>query len=99
MSEEDFVAEVDEGAYFTHVTSRNVLDRDNWQCQACGTGGENRLHVHHVVFRSQGGSDDPSNLVTVCWKCHERIHAGKLSISLVLLAGTYKAFCNRRHAP
>lgn len=74
-----------------------VLERDNNQCRSCGTSGENRLQVHHIVFRSQGGTDDPSNLVTVCWQCHNLIHAGKLSIALVLFNGKYEAFCNRRH--
>ena len=27
-------------------------------------------HAHHVLPRSFGGSDDPSNLVPVCNRCH-----------------------------
>lgn len=74
-----------------------VLERDNNQCRSCGTGGENRLHVHHIVHRSRGGGHDAANLVTVCWQCHNLLHAHKLSISLVLLNGKLEAFCNRRH--
>ena len=29
---------------------------------------------HHVVFRSQGGSDDWSNLAALCRTCHQAIH-------------------------
>jgi len=32
------------------------------------TGKE--LHVHHVVPRSEGGTNDLSNLVTLCSRCH-----------------------------
>ena len=31
-------------------------------------------HMHHKLRRSQGGTNDPSNLVPVCFACHERIH-------------------------
>lgn len=71
---------------------RAVLDRDNWQCQVCGVTGENRLHLHHVVYRSQGGKDDESNLVTVCHRCHRSIHEGKVRVVLVLVDGVYRAF-------
>ena len=34
---------------------QTVLARAGWRCQACGV--RRRLDVHHVVKRSQGGSD------------------------------------------
>ncbi|MCB9643817.1 MAG: HNH endonuclease [Myxococcales bacterium] len=34
------------------------------------------LQVHHKVFRSQGGTETPDNLVTLCRRCHEDLHAG-----------------------
>ncbi len=37
-----------------------------------------KLHVHHIKFRSQGGSDTPGNLITLCEDCHDSLHAGKL---------------------
>ena len=46
-----------------------VVARAGWRCQACGRGG--RLDVHHVVKRSQGGSDwDLEALVALCRRCH-----------------------------
>ena len=60
-----------------------VLERDNNQCQLCGTGGENRLQLHHIEFRSQGGTHDPVNLVTLCFKCHEEVHSGKAGVGMV----------------
>ena len=36
-------------------------------CVRCDRPAE---HAHHVLPRSFGGSDDPSNLVPVCGRCH-----------------------------
>lgn len=30
--------------------------------------------AHHVVLRSRGGSDDPSNLLWICPPCHGWVH-------------------------
>jgi len=32
------------------------------------------LQVHHLKFRSQAGSDEEPNLITLCAECHERTH-------------------------
>ena len=54
-----------------------VSARDKYTCQVCGNhGGE--LHVHHIKPRSEGGTDRPENLVTLCPKCHAALHAEKL---------------------
>jgi hypothetical protein len=58
-----------------------VLARDNYKCQSGKTGCCNKLHVHHVVFRSKGGSDTPSNLKTLCEKHHTSLHDGKWSLT------------------
>src|SRR5436190_681831 len=58
-----------------------VLDRDNLMCQMCGfaagdphpddNGRKTRLHVGRIIHKSMGGSDDPSNLRTICSVCNE----------------------------
>lgn len=30
------------------------------------------LHKHHRIFVSQGGKDDPDNMVSCCVECHNR---------------------------
>ena len=51
-----------------------ILARAGWRCQACGV--RRRLDVHHVVKRSQGGSDfDLDRLVALCRWCHEQTDA------------------------
>ena len=54
-----------------------VLNRDNYTCQICGEK-DTRLEVHHIQFRSKGGSNRMDNLVTLCRDCHKQIHSGGL---------------------
>lgn len=56
-----------------------VLHRDGYQCQKCKTK-KGKLHVHHIVFRSNGGTNTPSNLITLCEGCHEKLHNGAFEI-------------------
>jgi 5-methylcytosine-specific restriction endonuclease McrA len=51
---------------------RQVMERDNWRCQICGS--RQNLQVHHRQLRSQQGPDEDSNLITLCADCHERLH-------------------------
>ena len=57
-----------------------VLNRDNYTCQCCGKRRV-RLEVHHIIFRSMGGTDDERNLITLCEKCHKAIHDGLLILT------------------
>ena len=49
-----------------------VFARDGYTCQCCNRTIKDGaiLHVHHVKYRSQGGTNSMSNLATVCEKCH-----------------------------
>jgi hypothetical protein len=39
-------------------------------------------HAHHVLFRSAGGGDEPSSLVTLCAAHHQRgVHTGLIHIA------------------
>lgn len=51
---------------------KRVKERDGGRCQACGsTVG---LRVHHRQQVAEGGSHDPSNLVTLCVIWHAAVH-------------------------
>lgn len=39
------------------------------ECAECGEPGNN---VDHIVAKAQGGSDEWSNLQTLCARCHSR---------------------------
>lgn len=49
-----------------------VFTRDGYKCQCCNRGIKEGaiLHVHHIQYRSQGGTNRMSNLITLCEKCH-----------------------------
>jgi HNH endonuclease len=80
-----------------------VLDRNGFTCQMCGAvAGElhpydltrrTRLHIGHIVDKSQGGTDDPANLRAICSVCNEG--ASNLTLerpsSLKLLAQVRRA--------
>lgn len=62
-------------------TKAYVRHRDNYTCQYCkNKSGNKRLDVHHIVFRKDGGSDNESNLVTLCKSCHDNLHNGEIQL-------------------
>lgn len=34
-----------------------------------------KFNRHHVTYRCEGGSNDPSNLVWLCTQCHVNLHS------------------------
>lgn len=58
-----------------------VLDRNGFTCQMCGAAAgephpydpsrKTRLHLGHIIDKSQGGSDDINNLRAICSICNE----------------------------
>lgn len=62
-------------------TRAYVLDRNGFTCQMCGAvAGEphpydpsrrTRLHIGHIIDKSMGGTDTPSNLRAICSICNE----------------------------
>jgi len=67
---------VDYGVGWHTYKRETVRALDGHRCQRCGRpGGEDiKLHVHHILPASQGGSNDISNLVTLCASCHKTVH-------------------------
>ncbi|AKB77890.1 hypothetical protein MSHOH_1407 [Methanosarcina horonobensis HB-1 = JCM 15518] len=58
-----------------------VLSRDNHTCQHCKSKSKDpKLHCHHIIFRSQNGTDTPENLITLCSTCHQKLHEGKIKL-------------------
>ena len=54
---------------------QQVLRRDGWRCQSCGS--MRNLEVHHRRFRSRSGSDSETNLITLCAACHGLVHRAR----------------------
>jgi hypothetical protein len=57
-----------------------VLSRDEYKCQKCKVKNV-KLHIHHIVFKSRGGTNTPSNLITLCEACHKKLHEGDFELS------------------
>jgi hypothetical protein len=60
---------------------REVLMRKAGLCSVPGCSRA-ACHLHHIVFRSRGGSDDPRNLVGLCRVHHlHGVHLGYLEVT------------------
>ena len=65
-------------------TKEMALNRDDYTCQYCkGKRKDSKLEVHHIMFRSQGGSDNQENLITLCHTCHSLLHKGKIKLDKI----------------
>ncbi len=60
-----------------------VLHRDGHTCQICkGKSKDKILNVHHIKSRSNGGTDRPDNLITLCETCHKAYHKGNAELKV-----------------
>jgi len=50
-----------------------ILKRDCYLCQVCQSGGivTPATEVDHIVNKADGGTDAPSNLQSICSRCHQ----------------------------
>lgn len=67
-------------ANIPHPTRRRVFIRDRFTCVVPGCRSCRNLDLHHVVFRSRGGTHAMSNIVTLCSGHHTLLHEGQLAI-------------------
>lgn len=53
------------------ATRARILIRDSYRCRACGrVVSGHRANVDHIVPLAEGGTDEDSNLQTLCRPCH-----------------------------
>jgi 5-methylcytosine-specific restriction endonuclease McrA len=69
------------------ILRAKILERDKFTCLRCGVKFryQKELSVHHLISRSEGGSNHRSNLVTLCHPCHDivEIEGYKTSAEIV----------------
>jgi len=55
---------------------RDKYAREHPLCERCLREGRATImqQVHHIVPVSQGGTNDPSNLMSLCQSCHTKMH-------------------------
>ena len=75
------------------ATRRRVLRRDHERCVVPGCQNHRFLDLHHVTPRSEGGTHDPDQLVSLCGAHHRAAHTGTL-----VLEGTASQGFTFRHA-
>ena len=64
-----------------NTPERRVIERDGGFCQVPGCSRP-AVHAHHVQYRSQGGDDEPENMVALCAPHHLRgVHTGRVRVS------------------
>ena len=73
-----------------------VRDRDKHTCRLCGANKNVVIEVHHIQPRSKGGTDKPSNLISLCHSCHRKVHSNNNDnkyfekVKSMKLSDTYK---------
>lgn len=64
--------------YYVHIkrkeiplNKKNILKRDNYECQYCGKKG-GQMTTDHIIPKAMGGEDTWENLVCACVECNNR---------------------------
>ena len=64
---------IDEKFFSLPCTRKNILTRDEYQCQYCGNHfRESDLTIDHVIPRSKGGKNEWNNVAAACRTCNQR---------------------------
>lgn len=76
--------------FIPEAVQRAVYRRDDNRCRACGWSRDDwdrrdprNLELHHIEHHAAGGSNEEGNLVVLCSRCHDEVHAGTRDISAV----------------
>lgn len=58
------------------VIRKKVLNRDGNRCRLCNRRNVagRALHVHHRVYNTARGEENPKDLLTLCSECHALFH-------------------------
>ena len=46
------------------------------KCEVCAAKSSD---IHHIIYKSQGGSNDIENLIALCRDCHNAAHDCKIT--------------------
>jgi 5-methylcytosine-specific restriction endonuclease McrA len=64
------------------------------RCEICGHFCQSTGHVHHHKTKGSGGDDIASNLIFLCFDCHEKVHRARVGYQ----KADMDAFIRRRNA-
>ena len=54
-----------------YLKAHRLCEADEIFCEQCGALA---CDIHHIIFKSQGGSDNADNLIALCRKHHLEAH-------------------------
>jgi 5-methylcytosine-specific restriction endonuclease McrA len=61
--------------YLWRMLRQYTYEKDKGICQYCGKLVElTDCHIHHCLELSEGGTNHPTNLKTLCKNCHKERH-------------------------
>ena len=56
------------------MTEKQIYEYIVEHCPYCALcGSTQNLHIHHILYRSEGGPTSLWNLIRLCEKCHTKI--------------------------
>lgn len=77
--------------HIPEAAQREVYERDHNMCRACGWNRDmwtrddpRSLELHHVEHHMDGGKNTSDNLLVLCNRCHDEVHAGRLDLAHVI---------------
>jgi hypothetical protein len=59
-----------------------VIAREYGKCQLCGKEYNGKWNLHHIIPRSNGGTDRPANIALLHEDCHKKLHKENLGKKL-----------------
>lgn len=69
----------DKSTTYAKGYQKYIIDRDNACCFLCKS--QMCLHVHHIITRGAGGTNEYHNLITLCSNCHlSKAHGANCSM-------------------
>ena len=54
-----------------YLSFKGYGEQDFIPCEVCGARA---VDVHHILFRSHGGTDEVENIILLCRNCHNKAH-------------------------
>jgi hypothetical protein len=73
------------------TSASNEAPKSSWNakiqrhtCEVCGHAVVRDLEVHHIVQRSDGGTNELRNLAVLCEECHDKHHNGDITVGPLL---------------
>lgn len=68
------------GRDYKHIKAQKEGKSRDGFCQLCGS--TQNLEGHHIFDVQFGGAANKDNIVSLCDKCHDKVHANKVDIDI-----------------